>query len=107
MHKESQPHLDTAEPGRLQRGQPHPAKLWAAACLFRYVVDQYEFMYGRLSDASADAIYADAARLGTTFNVRPDMQSRHLLHLLGPIGLEGNSVGRPQCVCRKLGIGVF
>lgn len=48
-------------------------QLWVAACLFRYFVDQYEFMYGRLSDASADAIYADAARLGTTLNVRPDM----------------------------------
>jgi uncharacterized protein (DUF2236 family) len=48
-------------------------QLWVAACLFRYFVDQYEFMYGRLSDESADAIYADAARLGTTLNVRPEM----------------------------------
>jgi uncharacterized protein (DUF2236 family) len=48
-------------------------QLWVAACLFRYFVDQYEFMYGRLSDECADAIYADAARLGTTLNVRPEM----------------------------------
>jgi uncharacterized protein (DUF2236 family) len=51
---------------------PH-LQLWVAACLFRYFVDQYEFMYGRLSDENAEAIYADAARLGTTLNVRPDM----------------------------------
>lgn len=48
-------------------------QLWVAACLFRFYVDQYEFLYGTLSDDAADAVYADAARLGTTLNVRPDM----------------------------------
>lgn len=48
-------------------------QLGVAACLFRFYVDQYEFMYGPLSDSSADAVYADAARLGTTLNVHPGM----------------------------------
>lgn len=48
-------------------------QLWVAACLFRFYVDQYEFLYGTLDDEAADAVYADAARLGTTLNVRPDM----------------------------------
>ncbi|PYE19175.1 uncharacterized protein (DUF2236 family) [Williamsia limnetica] len=48
-------------------------QLWVAACLYRFYVDQYEFMYGPLSVSSADAVYADAARLGTTLNVQPDM----------------------------------
>jgi uncharacterized protein (DUF2236 family) len=48
-------------------------QLWVAACLYRYFLDQYEFLHGPLDDAAADAIYADAARLGTTLNVRPEM----------------------------------
>lgn len=48
-------------------------QLWVAACLYRFYVDQYEFLYGPLDSDTADAIYADAARLGTTLNVRPAM----------------------------------
>jgi uncharacterized protein (DUF2236 family) len=44
-----------------------------AACLYRYYVDQHEFLYGPLDDESADAVYRDAARLGTTLQVREDM----------------------------------
>lgn len=48
-------------------------QLWVAACLYRYFVDQYEFLHGPLDDAAADAVYADAQRLGTTLQVRPEM----------------------------------
>lgn len=48
-------------------------QLWVAACLYRYYVDQHEFLYGPLDDEAADAIYADARRLGTTLQVREDM----------------------------------
>jgi uncharacterized protein (DUF2236 family) len=48
-------------------------QLWVAACLYRYFIDQHEFLYGPLDDESADAVYRDAARLGTTLQVREDM----------------------------------
>lgn len=48
-------------------------QLWVAACLYRYFVDQHEFLYGPLDDESANAVYGDAARLGTTLQVREDM----------------------------------
>lgn len=48
-------------------------QLWVAACLYRYFVDQHEFLYGPLDDATADAVYRDAKRLGTTLQVREDM----------------------------------
>jgi uncharacterized protein (DUF2236 family) len=48
-------------------------QLWVAACLYRYYVDQHEFLYGPLEDAAADAVYQDAKKLGTTLQVREDM----------------------------------
>jgi uncharacterized protein (DUF2236 family) len=48
-------------------------QLWVAACLYRYYVDQHEFLYGPLPDATADAVYQDAKRLGTTLQVRESM----------------------------------
>ncbi|MEX7474198.1 oxygenase MpaB family protein [Mycobacterium adipatum] len=48
-------------------------QLWVAACLYRYFVDQHEFLYGPLDDEAAEAVYRDAARLGTTLQVREDM----------------------------------
>ncbi len=48
-------------------------QLWVAACLYRYYVDQHEFLYGPLDDAAADAVYRDARKLGTTLQVREDM----------------------------------
>ncbi len=48
-------------------------QLWVAACLYRYYIDQHEFLYGPLDDAAADAVYQDAKRLGTTLQVREDM----------------------------------
>lgn len=48
-------------------------QLWVAACLYRYFVDQHEFLHGPLDDATADAVYLDAARLGTTLQVPEGM----------------------------------
>jgi uncharacterized protein (DUF2236 family) len=48
-------------------------QLWVAACLYRYFVDQHEFLYGRLDESTADAVYQDAKRLGTTLQVREGM----------------------------------
>jgi uncharacterized protein (DUF2236 family) len=48
-------------------------QLWVAACLYRYYIDQHEFLYGPLDDESAEAIYRDAKKLGTTLQVREDM----------------------------------
>jgi uncharacterized protein (DUF2236 family) len=44
-----------------------------AACLYRYYIDMHEFLYGPLDDDSADAVYRDAKKLGTTLQVRDDM----------------------------------
>ena len=44
-------------------------QLWVASCLYRYYVDQHEFLYGPLDDATAEAVYRDAKRLGTTLQV--------------------------------------
>ncbi len=44
-------------------------QLWVAACLYRYFVEQHEFLHGPLDDAAADAVYEDARRLGTTLQV--------------------------------------
>ena len=48
-------------------------QLWVAACLYRYYIDQHEYLYGPLDDESADAIYQDARTLGTTLQVRDEM----------------------------------
>jgi uncharacterized protein (DUF2236 family) len=48
-------------------------QLWVASCLYRYYVDMHEFLYGPLDDVSADAVYEDAKRLGTTLQVRHGM----------------------------------
>jgi uncharacterized protein (DUF2236 family) len=48
-------------------------QLWVAACLYRYYVDQHEFLYGPLDDDAADAVYRDAKALGTTLQVREGM----------------------------------
>jgi uncharacterized protein (DUF2236 family) len=48
-------------------------QLWVAACLYRYYIDQHEFLYGPLDDEAAEAVYQDARKLGTTLQVREDM----------------------------------
>jgi uncharacterized protein (DUF2236 family) len=48
-------------------------QMWVAACLYRYYIDQHEFLYGPLDDESAEAVYQDARKLGTTLQVRDEM----------------------------------
>jgi uncharacterized protein (DUF2236 family) len=48
-------------------------QLWVAACLYRYFVDQHEFLHGPLDDDAADAVYCDGQRLGTTLQVPESM----------------------------------
>jgi uncharacterized protein (DUF2236 family) len=48
-------------------------QLWVAACLYRYYVDQHEWLYGALDDDAADAVYQDAKKLATTLQVRDGM----------------------------------
>ena len=46
-------------------------QLWVAACLYRYFVEQHEFLHGPLDDATNDVVFQDAKRLATTLQV-PD-----------------------------------
>lgn len=62
----------TSSPVRYNAFDPK-LQLWVAACLYRYYIDQHEFLYGPLDDEAADAVYQDARRLGTTLQVRADM----------------------------------
>lgn len=48
-------------------------QLWVAACLYLYYLQAHEFLYGPLDEESADAVYRDAVRIGTTLQVRPEM----------------------------------
>jgi uncharacterized protein (DUF2236 family) len=48
-------------------------QLWVAACLYYGTVDYLEKLHGPLDDETADALYAYAARFGTTLQVKPDM----------------------------------
>lgn len=48
-------------------------QLWVAACLYYGTVDVYAKLHGGVPESIADALYAHAARFGTTLQVRPDM----------------------------------
>ncbi len=48
-------------------------QLWVAACLYRFFIDQHEYLYGPLDSVSADAVYQDGQRLGTTLQVPESM----------------------------------
>lgn len=47
-------------------------QLWVAACLYRGVEDTYRAFVGELDQATAETLYADGKRLGTTLQVRED-----------------------------------
>jgi uncharacterized protein (DUF2236 family) len=44
-------------------------QLWVAACLYRYFVEQHEYLHGPLDATEADAVYDDGKRLATTLQV--------------------------------------
>ncbi|UYP19629.1 oxygenase MpaB family protein [Rhodococcus sp. Z13] len=47
-------------------------QLWVAVCLFKYFVDQHEFLYGPLTDEQYTRVLRAGAPLATTLNVRPE-----------------------------------
>ncbi|HET6735178.1 oxygenase MpaB family protein [Mycobacterium sp.] len=63
---------DTSSPVSYNAFDPR-LQLWVAACLYRYYIDQHEFLYGPLDDDAAEAVYQDAKKLGTTLQVRDTM----------------------------------
>ena len=85
-------------------------QLWVAACLYRYFVDQHEYLYGPLDEAVADAVYQDAAKLGTTLQVRESMwppgpgRVRRLLEAVA--GRPANRSPGPRASARGGGDGV-
>lgn len=48
-------------------------QLWVAACLYRGLVDTLTVLHGPVDDPTADAIYHECRRLGTTLQVPPRM----------------------------------
>jgi uncharacterized protein (DUF2236 family) len=48
-------------------------QLWVAACLYRGVVDTHTMLHGPVDDATADAIYRECRRIGTTLQVPEHM----------------------------------
>jgi uncharacterized protein (DUF2236 family) len=48
-------------------------QLWVAACLYRGLSDVYALLHGPPDEATADAIYRESSRLGTTLQVQEDM----------------------------------
>src|SRR5690606_10390372 len=47
-------------------------QLWVAACLYWGARDLHERMHGPMDEATADAFYRNAERLGTTLQMRPE-----------------------------------
>jgi uncharacterized protein (DUF2236 family) len=48
-------------------------QLWVAACLYRGVIDIHTLLHGPVDDATAEAIYRESWRLGTTLHVPEEM----------------------------------
>jgi uncharacterized protein (DUF2236 family) len=48
-------------------------QLWVAACLYQGVSDVYARLHGPVDDLTAEAIYQESSRLGTTLQVSGDM----------------------------------
>ncbi|GAA1097502.1 oxygenase MpaB family protein [Tsukamurella strandjordii] len=50
-------------------GNSRELQLWVAACLYRFYIDQYEFLYGPLDRETLDVLTPAAAPLATGVNV--------------------------------------
>jgi uncharacterized protein (DUF2236 family) len=48
-------------------------QLWVAACLYQGVIEIHTLLHGPVDDVTADAIYRESRRLGTTLQVPEDM----------------------------------
>lgn len=65
-------HSDESSPVAYNAFDPE-LQLWVAACLYVGVRDARLLLGGPLSEADADGLYAECARLGTSLQVRPEM----------------------------------
>jgi uncharacterized protein (DUF2236 family) len=72
QHVQVRPDENTKSPVDYNAMNPE-LQLWVAACLYYGFVDVYERMHGPMDDATADAMYAYSARMGTTLQVRDEM----------------------------------
>lgn len=48
-------------------------QLWVAACIYTGVRDYLVYFFGELDDATADDLYRESARFGTTLQMRPEL----------------------------------
>ncbi|WP_181697375.1 oxygenase MpaB family protein [Nocardia sp. GTS18] len=48
-------------------------QLWVAACLYRGTLDSVTFLFGALDEESADELYSESARFGTTLQVPQEL----------------------------------
>jgi len=72
QHAQVRNEADSKSPVAYRAMDPQ-LQLWVAACLYYGTVDYLEKLHGPLDDETADALYAYAARFGTTLQVRPEM----------------------------------
>jgi uncharacterized protein (DUF2236 family) len=63
-------HSTAQSPVRYDAFDPR-LQLWVAACLYRGTMDIHTMLRGEVDDATADAIYRECRRLGTTLQVPP------------------------------------
>ncbi|MDL9937822.1 oxygenase MpaB family protein [Gordonia sp. ABSL1-1] len=59
----------TADSPVRYRGNDARLQLWVAVCLLKYFIDQYELLYGPLTDAERELVVAEGHPLGTALNV--------------------------------------
>lgn len=71
VHSSREPGLDAVVEG-FNAFDPQ-LQLWVAATLYDTTVTVYERIFGRLDSGTADRIYADCARLGTSLQVPPEL----------------------------------
>lgn len=57
-------------------------QLWVAVCLLKYFIDQYELLYGPLTDAEKQTVLTEAHPLGTALNVPREKWPRTYAELL-------------------------
>ncbi|MFI2280897.1 oxygenase MpaB family protein [Nocardia beijingensis] len=51
-------------------------QLWVAACLYRGTVDSLTYLYGRMDEESADEVYRESSRFGTTLQMPAQLWPR-------------------------------
>ncbi len=64
-------HSTAESPVRYSGNDPR-LQLWVGVCLARFFTDQHELLYGPMTPQLRARLHADAARLATTLNVKPE-----------------------------------